>query len=75
MIPQSPAQLYGWLNKADGPDRQIYNTIVMLAHFLNAIDPSYKWFEYVKGLLAEYATVSRQAMGFPANWKEMALWA
>ena len=49
---------------------KIYNTLVMLWLLLEIIDPSFKWKEAIKSLLAAYPNANPAAMGFPADWME-----
>lgn len=71
-LPQSPAYLMAWFNQKE--DRKVYNSIVMLAHFMRAIDASYPWFDRVKELLNEFPLAGKEAMGFPEKWQDFPLW-
>ena len=71
-IPQAPAWLMGWFNKK--AERNVYNTLVMLAYFMRTIDATYPWFDRLKELLADFPMADKRAMGFPDNWQDLALW-
>jgi abortive infection bacteriophage resistance protein len=71
-IPLNPSYLPGWFNKT--ADRNVYNTIAMLAYFMRMIDSEYPWFDRLKELLNAFPNIDKQAMGFPENWKEIPLW-
>lgn len=71
-IPQSPAYLMAWFNRQ--ADRNVYNTIAMLAHFMRCIDASYPWLGRIKELLAEFPLAEKSAMGFPEEWQDVPLW-
>lgn len=73
-LPLTPSYIIPWFNKEDGRDRNIYNTIAMLAHLMRAIDPTYPWIERFKDLLAAHPTISKEAMGFPKEWEKIPLW-
>jgi abortive infection bacteriophage resistance protein len=71
-IPQSPAYLMAWFNQK--ADRNVYNTLTMLAHFMRCIDAGYPWFDRLKELLNSFPMANREAMGFPDKWQEIPLW-
>jgi len=61
-----------------GPDanqapRRIYNTLVMLAYFMDCINPGHDWRERLFALLERHQVDVRQ-MGFPEDYTERAIW-
>lgn len=55
---------------------KIYNALVITVHLLDVVTPNGDW---TKRLLAfwqspSYLTVPEQDMGFPAKWREFAIW-
>lgn len=55
-------------------DRNIYNTLVMLAYLLKLISPGTSWPVRMVKLLEEYISDNTAPMGFPDNWRELPLW-
>lgn len=56
-----------------GTPRKIYNTLVVLAYFLDQISPTHHWRKKLKELMA-VATAKQPIMGFPTNWQELPIW-
>lgn len=56
-----------------GGSRKLYNSLVILTYFMDTIAPGHHWRQRLKGLLAQHA-ISVQAMGFPADWEQRAIW-
>lgn len=54
-------------------DRRLYNTIVILQHMRNVIEPTNNWAEDLHILMAEFK-IEPIEMGFPSNWKELEFW-
>lgn len=65
-----------WLRKTfnQAQPKRLYNTLVLLAHMLNEISPASRWRATLLDLLAEHPAVSLTEMGFPADWKNAAVW-
>jgi len=57
-----------------GPDRNIYNTLVMLGYMLNLMSPGVTWSDRVRQLVEENSLVNPAYMGFPPSCQEMSLW-
>lgn len=53
--------------------RRLYNTLLILLHFMDTIAPGHHWRQRMKALLAQHA-IPLQAMGFPADWENRAIW-
>lgn len=53
--------------------RKIYNTLVILLHFMDVIAPRHHWRARLKNLFAEHA-IPVAAMGFPEGWQEWTIW-
>lgn len=51
------------------PDKA-YNTLAMLWHLLQLIDPAFGWKKKLQALLAAYPGIAQSTMGFPQNWAE-----
>lgn len=55
------------------PNRKIYNTLVMLVHLMDVINPSHHWKLRLIDLIDRHQVdVSR--MGFPSDWKNRDIW-
>lgn len=53
--------------------RKLYNTLVILSHFFDIIAPDHHWRQRLKTLLTHH-DISVQAMDFPADWEQRAIW-
>lgn len=53
--------------------RKLYNTLLMLLHFMDVVSPRSGWRQRLKALVAEYR-VPTEPMGFPQAWAEHAIW-
>jgi abortive infection bacteriophage resistance protein len=53
--------------------RKLYNTLVIILLFMDKIVPSYSWRSCFRELIAKYS-ISVDAMGFPQNWQQQAIW-
>lgn len=71
-LPRNPRHIVGWFNPAAG--RNLYNTLVMLAHLLGVIAPQSSWKGRLRALLAECPQAHPSAMGFPAGWEKLPVW-
>jgi abortive infection bacteriophage resistance protein len=54
--------------------KKIYNTIVMILHFLKISSPDFQWRNHLINLLNEYDEVEVSRMGFPSSWEDMDIW-
>ena len=72
-IPNYPTSLATTMNV--GEIRRIYNTLAMLAYLMRVISPGTSWPVRLRRLLEEYPAVDPYAMGFPANWRDLPVWA
>ncbi len=54
-------------------DRRIYNTLVMLAWFLDCISPDHHWKTRLQDLIRRHE-IDRALMGFPKNYKQRSIW-
>ncbi len=52
---------------------KLYNTLVILAHFMDTISPGHHWRRSVKELIAEF-DIDVSVMGFPCDWQQFAIW-
>jgi hypothetical protein len=60
------------LNPAE--DRRIYNTLVLLAHVVDIVEPENHWSLRLGALLhAQRFPVTRH-MGFPSDWRDREIW-
>jgi abortive infection bacteriophage resistance protein len=55
------------------PDK-LYNTLVMLAHMMEIIQPTGGWRHRVRELIVAQAFPVSSSMGFPANWLTRPIW-
>ncbi len=53
--------------------RKIYNSLVMIAHFLRVISPRTAWQKQLWHLLDTHK-IDLEPMGFPADWQERPYW-
>lgn len=53
--------------------RKLYNTLVILLHFMDNIAPKHHWRQRLISLIADHAAPV-SAMGFPKNWQQQAIW-
>ena len=54
-------------------DNKIYNTLVILIHLLNTIDPDHGWTDRFLSLVKKYR-IDLHKMGFPSNWESLPIW-
>ncbi len=71
MIPKNDAQWH--LPVAVGNDR-MFGVLTILKYCLDRIAPQSAWPQRVVALLDEYPAIPRASMGFPADWKNCAIW-
>lgn len=72
-LPQHrPATLLSSLHAVE--DRRIYNTLTMLAHVVNIVEPENHWSHQLRALLHAQTYPVTQHMGFPADWESRAIW-
>lgn len=53
--------------------RNIYNTLVMLMHFMEIISPGSQWADRVIQLIDKHR-IDTLKMGFPENWRALPVW-
>lgn len=53
--------------------RKIYNTLTLLAHWLEVCSPGHSWVERLLALIDEHAIDTAQ-MGFPSGYRGLPLW-
>jgi len=53
--------------------RKVYNTLVIILHFLDVISPQHSCRSRLKTLIAE-RSIPVDAMGFPQDWKSRSIW-
>ena len=53
--------------------KNIYNTLTVLAYFLDNISPRHHWRRKLKELV-HTAPAKKATMGFPANWETLPIW-
>jgi abortive infection bacteriophage resistance protein len=61
------------LNSFNDRTKQLYNTLVMCAYFMDLICPNHHWKEKLASLIAHY-DIDVTEMGFPKNWKKLPIW-
>jgi abortive infection bacteriophage resistance protein len=73
-LPQHhPAHVVASLNPAE--DRRLYNTLVLLAHVVDIVEPQNHWAHRVLALLRSQPMVDVLHMGFPADWEARPMWS
>jgi abortive infection bacteriophage resistance protein len=53
--------------------KQLYNTLVMCAYFMDIICPNHHWKKKLKSLIEDH-NIDVTDMGFPTNWLEQPIW-
>ncbi len=66
-----PKAILGSLNPA--APKKLYNTLVLLAYFLDCISPGHQWRQRLVALLAKHV-IPKADLGFPARWQQLPLW-
>ncbi|MDP1696953.1 MAG: Abi family protein [Xanthomonadaceae bacterium] len=56
------------------PARQIYNYLLVMAHLMQRINPGSSWRMRLKQYIQSASAAQQQAMGFPSDWEQMAIW-
>lgn len=69
-----PAALIGSFNHQINSTRKLYNTLVLLAYFMNNISPGHHWKQRLI-LLLDHHRINPHAMGFPSDWQQMPIWS
>ncbi|WP_260843131.1 Abi family protein [Sedimenticola selenatireducens] len=54
-------------------ERKLYNTLVMIAYFMDMISPDHHWKKRLFHLLEEHK-IDARAMGFPTDWQSRSIW-
>jgi abortive infection bacteriophage resistance protein len=69
-----PTVLVGSFNRQSNSTRKLYNTLVLLAYFMDNISPGNHWKQRLISLL-DHHKINPHAMGFPNNWQQLPIWA
>jgi len=73
-IPKSkPKGLIDSMNLVESEKRKIYNSLVMLIHFLNIISPASQFKSKLVDLINKHS-IDVSLMGFPASWETRKIW-
>lgn len=67
-----PHHALAWFNRA--AERQLYNTLAMLAVLLARIEPETYWSSRLQALIDHFPDIRLAAMGFPDQWRSFPLW-
>lgn len=70
---KKPASIINSFNHQSGSDRKIYNTLVLLAYFMDLISPGHHWKARLIELFQKHP-VNQHAMGFPNDWQHRPVW-
>jgi abortive infection bacteriophage resistance protein len=70
--PALPSALAASINK--GAERQIYNTLVIMAHCMHAIAPTSSWVADVANFLKSHPNGDVTSMGAPKDWASLPIW-
>ena len=71
-LPRKPKQLQQSLNMSH--TKYLYNTLAILEYMMNTISPDHHWKARLISLLEKHPIAQPQAMGFPKDWQELAIW-
>lgn len=72
LIPHNPPQV--WISDKMPDNSKVYYFLCCLIHLLKQVKPDTDFAQRIASLFAEYPQVSKDAMGFPKNWKDENLW-
>ena len=76
ITPQSPKNKpIGFLARSQWVhgSRKLYNSLVILLHFMDIVAPRHHWRNSLKSLIDQHG-IEVHAMGFPGNWKSLSIW-
>lgn len=68
-----PAPVVASFNPAE--DRRVYNTLVLLAHIVDVVEPQNHWAHRLLALLRAQTFPVTRHMGFPDDWETRPMWA
>jgi abortive infection bacteriophage resistance protein len=68
-----PAGVIASLNPTE--DRRLCNTLVLLAHIVDTVEPQNHWAHRVRALLHAQTVPVTSHMGFPTDWASRPVWA
>ncbi|PCI70147.1 MAG: DNA-binding protein [Gammaproteobacteria bacterium] len=68
-----PSNLNVNFNKTKSVERKIYNSLVMLIHFMDITCPGHHFRARLKTLIEKHKIVTAN-MGFPENWETLPIW-
>lgn len=78
ILPVRPAEprhtLYPWIDVSKTSTQRIYYRCSMISYLLRTIDPLVDFKAELNALFAEYPSIDKAAMGFPATWESELLW-
>nr|VFK14941.1 MAG: Abortive infection bacteriophage resistance protein [Candidatus Kentron sp. LPFa] len=73
-LPRSKkSTLVSYFNANKKRERNLYNTLIILIHLMNIINPSNKWRKRLLHLIAEHK-IDVRAMGFPIDYMKYPVW-
>ncbi len=68
-----PVNLIKNFNLDQSSTRKIYNSLVMIVHFLNMVNPENHFKSHLTQLIDTYR-IQTNSMGFPLNWRTLDIW-
>lgn len=71
-LPRHPQLVIESLHPSE--DRRVYNTLVVLAHVVDLVEPKNHWAHRLLALLRAQTFPVTQHMGFPADWEDRPMW-
>lgn len=71
-MPKKPQPLQQSVNQQQA--KHLYNTLVMLEHFMNIISPAHHWKARLMALFEKYPVATHKVMGFPDDWQTRPIW-
>lgn len=72
VMPKHPRKVEESLNPEEG--RRIYNTLVVLAHIVDVVEPENHWAHRLLALLRAQTSDVTSHMGFPEDWETRPVW-
>lgn len=74
VLPHKPAKLKASLHDDPAADGRIYNTITMLLHLLEVIEPNCRVGPSIYRTIDAFDAIYHPHMGMPPDWKDRPLW-
>ena len=75
IIPSTPEDTtYPWIDSSKTEIKRLYYRLCIIKYLLFTVSPHNTFTNKLKSLIVKYPTVDIEAMGFPLDWENEALW-